>query len=65
MNLRAPNGSEVERYCDDCLARDYVRATRVITLRYGAVSVCDDCFTNLAIALSLAVTEEHPEEDRR
>ena len=59
MTLREPNGTAVERNCDD--HKWLRRATHVIEMRCVTISVCDDCFANLAIALSLAVTEEHPD----
>lgn len=60
MNIRKPNDTFAERWCEDCFIVDPRRATHVIDLRGNTINLCDDHFTELAIALSLAVTEEHP-----
>ena len=68
MNIREPERPidgdlprYSERYCYECRAMEGVAATHVIDVRYGQICLCDNHFTELAIALSLAVTEEHPE----
>lgn len=62
MNLREPNGTPPERYCDECRTGELVRATRVVSVRYNDLCLCEEHFVELSIMLSLAVTEEHPDE---